>query len=656
MELYETYLGLLRDGASEVVGHALRAVLGLGVLSLLGAWLPLALLERVAPPPEAANGFPRDPLALLPLALAGGLATVATVWTLSLLALRSAAPGSVVLYAVAVACAALGWRRRQALHPRGSRMLAWSLTSALALALALWLYAPTALPVMQDVPRLVFSDFQRDLSVHVDMAGLVRDGGLPMHSLWGGWWDDYYRLRHTGYLVLIAGLSDAFGIGLYQAAVMLWIDATLLIAWGAFALCHALPSGVRAGLTLAALVLGAFTFPELHRVCDPMRRIAGGGLEINVPGYWVAGRGFWNLPQTLSIALAMSSLVALDRFAAVRRAGGRALPLLLASTFLLVASGWMKPSLAVFYGPALLLWLALNRAGFAEYASVLATSLGGVAIYMLPAVLHSLPEAKGWSPALDARQVREVVRFLTMATPALLVLAGTPLVRLSTRGWRHPEAQLLDLAMIAAAGSVLFALLFREDRFVGSGVFQPNIWWGMAACLVLLVPLLGREAFAELRRTGARRAIAWVGLAMLALQAFNGACLAVAYPVLNLRAHEQADAQLLAAARARTAPGTRFAIDPDLQDFDLLAYLSRPVAVRTADSSKSELRVAWAWESFCLRFEGTGLDLLRRFDAILVRSSRRHVGSFLASHGWQRETLERGYELWQRAQRPASAR
>ena len=51
---------------------------------------------------------------------------------------------------------------------------------------------------------------------------------------------------------------------------------------------------------------------------------------------------------------------------------------------------------------------------------------------------------------------------------------------------------------------------------------------------------------------------------MASIQILNGASFAIGYPVLNLRSHAEKRAELLDAARSRTSPGTRFAIDPVL--------------------------------------------------------------------------------------------
>jgi len=668
MELYETYLELLCGGGSAVLGLVLRIGVGLFALVLSGLWLPLVLMgdsRRLGPGGQTPKtGFRRDWALALPVAAGAGLALAVTVWTLSLFAVGSFFPGNLVLYASWVFGAGLAWRARGAVTRDFDRPMVWLFVTFLALGLGLWQHAATELPVLKDVPRLVFSDLQRDLGVHVNMAGLVRDGGLPMQSLWGSGDSEYWWLSHTGHLVLIAGFSQWLGISLYQASSMLWIAGTMVIAWAALALLAGtrIPGLPRVLLVLGTLVWGAFTFPELHRLYDPLREHATGGYELDAPGYWVAGRGFWNFPQTLSITLTLCGLLLFEAFAAARRSRESGRGILVVASVFLVVGGWAKPSLVIFYGPALVLWLILNRSGIREYACVLVPLAVGVLVYAFPALSFALPDAPAWSLVVGREQWATVSGFALMAAPSLVVLSLAAGVRMLSQPGRSEDFRILDLALLASGGSLLFALFFREDQFVGFKVFQPNIWWGMSACIVLLVPLLGREAFAELRLEGWRRVAALAGLGMGLVQVFNGFCLAIAYPTLNLRGHSISDVEVLMAARAKTVPGTRFAIDPLLEDYDLVGYLSRPVIMPVFEPANDlveesvaevsngalvrERRDLEAWRTF---LEGRGraaLDLATRFDALIAHRDRRRVAGILLSRGWHREELGDGFELW----------
>ncbi len=642
MELYPTFLEVLRSGAGAVAGLCLWTGLGLLQLLLIGLWLPLSLTRHQ----DASQ--PCDWTGDLPVALAGGIATAASFWTFSLFAAGSLHAGSLALVAISAFGVGLVWRRRRGLRFAGSHPVAWIAASVFAFGMGLWHHAVTELPVMREIPLLYFSDLHLDVPVHVNMAGLVRDGGLPLHSSWGSSEYAYAPLPHTGHAVLIAGTSAILGISLYQAATVLWIEATLLIAWAAFALFAGtrVPAGVRLVGVVGTLVWGAFAWPEVYLLYDPLRGSADGASRLDLMGTWIAARGFWNLPQVLSIALTLAGLLLLERFGTLRRARAPGLPTLAAATALIAVSAWTKPSLVLLFGPAFLIWLAANRARAREWLCVLLIASGGALVYALPALLVRLPPGPGWSVHVDAEQWRQVAGFLLMATPSLLMLAVSPLLRLLGAGWRDREWRTLDLALLAAGGSLLFALLFREDQFVGYRYFQPNLWWGLSACSVLLVPLLGREAVAAIALDGWRRALAGIGLSIALLQIFNGLCLAAAYPLLGLRSLPASRAETLAAARARTEPGTRFAIDPLLQPLELLPYLSRPVLMLTSFTSEEDRAAHLAWRALCLQGRPDE-TLLERLDAVVTHVGRRGAGAFLESRGWRAESLHADYELWQ---------
>ena len=648
MERYQIFLELLLAGSTTVLGLVFWTGLALLFLLLAGLWLPVTLARATGSCDALGDGWLGGLVAWMPVALAGGLAAGVTAWTLSLLVSGGFFLGNLILCAAGLAGGVVAWRSRQQGGWAGRELGPWLVATAFALLLGFWHHAATELPVSQDVARLVFSDLQRDLGAHVSMAGLVRDGGLPMQNFWGSADYAYWGLAHTGHLVLVAGFSEWLGVSLYQASTLLWNAATLLIAWSALAILAAtrLPVSFRWAVVVATLVWGAFGWPELHRLYDPLRELAGGGFELDSPGYWVAGRGFWNLPQALSIALTAAGLVVVDAFGLVRRSGQTGLALLLGASFLFVCGGWTKPSLVIFYGPALLLWLVLNRVGFREFLGVGLVLGGGALVYALPALFFSLPESPAWTFWPGMEQWEEVAAFVFTAGLGLGVLAvGALLARWKGQDpWNDCRA--LDLALLAAGGSVLFGLLFREDQFVGAPVFQPNIWWGMSGCMILLVPLLGRDAPAQWKRAGGSRWLAGLGLSLAALHLFNGFSLAIAYPTLNLRGHALSDAEVLAQARSSTEPGARFAVDPELQDYDLLGYLSRPVLISSAAVSDRDREDLQAWLGFV---EGRGrasAAWLERFDAALLREDRGQAARGLAARRWSREPLGHGFELW----------
>ncbi|MDG2334416.1 MAG: hypothetical protein P8Q97_09360 [Myxococcota bacterium] len=645
---------LLQGGGPAVVGSVLWSGVGLAVLVLAGLWLPLYLPGGGSRLQEASDEW-KSPWRiqasrLLALSLAAGLATAVAAWTLSLYITGGLMGGNLILLAASLLGVARAWIKRAAISVIFEKPTVWWLVSFFALSLAVWQHVATELPIFHDVPRLVFSDLHRDLGAHVQMAGLVRDGGLPMQSFWGASDNEYWALSHTGHLVLIAGFSELLGVSLYQSATLLWVDATLLIAWGALALMvgSGIPGILRFGVVVATLVWGAFSFPELHRLYDPLRETQGGGFELDAPGFWVAGRGFWNLPQTLSVAITLAGVLVLEGFGHARRRPASGYAVLAATSFLWVAAGLTKPSLVIFFGPAILIWLALNRARAAEFAWVLGILSLGFVMYALPSFLHTLPAAPEWTFFPNAEQASIVGGYLLMAGPALLLLSLAPLLGLVQEAGRAAQFRVLDLALLAAGGSLIFALVFREDQFVGFGVFQPNLWWGISGCAVLLVPLLGRAAWADLWRSGWRRSLAGVGLVMAVLQTFNGLCLALAYPTLNLRGHSVSDAVVLSDGRSKTPAGTRYAVDPMLEDYDLLGYLSRPTIMPSVMGPDSERRLALAWATFAESGRGMPHLFSSRIDAVILHRDRPEASAALRREGWQSESLGDEFELWQK--------
>ena len=652
MDRYETYLGLL--GASEQGVLALAGWWGLALILLLmvGLWLPLGLSPVRAwvvrdAEGESAEG-PMDWSRVLPVALASGLALAVSAWTLSLFLFGGFLLGDATLCLAGLSSIGLAWVRRKQLPGVLGQAGVFVCVSVFALGLGLWHHAATDMPVEQGAARLVFSDLQRDVGAHITMAALVRDGGLPMQNLWGSGEYEYWMLSHTGHLVLISGLSELLGISLYRASSVLWINAMLLTVWAALGLLAGgrIPAAFRFILAGATLVWGAAAFPEFHRIYDPMREASAGGFELDAPGYWVAARAFWNLPQALSIALTFCALLLLQGFAAVRQARPGYPWLLVAATCMAVVGGWTKPSLIVFYGPALLLWLALNRAGTREYASVGIPLVIGGLVYSISTVFFDLPAGSNWSFFPGWEQWSKVGGFILAAGAGLALLALGPLEKLA-KSWNRPaEYRVLDLALLAAGGSVLFSLLFSEDAFVGDRVFQPNIWWGMSASFVLLVPLLGRQGFGMLGDPGWRSLTAGVGLALGLLQAFNGLCLAIVYPALNLRGHLVSDAEVLADAREQTPAGTRFALDPSLQDYDLLGYLARPSLMKARTASVAQSENFDAWQAFVQGGGASRIPFLGSLDAIVLRRDRRSVARALLSRNWVGASLDGRYDLW----------
>jgi hypothetical protein len=297
----------------------------------------------------------------------------------------------------------------------------------------------------------------------------------------------------------------------------------------------------------------------------------------------------------------------------------------------------------IFYGPALILWLGFSGARAAEYAVTVLILAASFLIYLLPDILHELPPHPGWSFAVDSDQWLGVARFLWHAGLSLIIAMLAVAIRSKANRWQCRRWQLLDLGVVAFGGSVLFALFFREDRFVGFIVLQPNIWWGMSACIVLLVPLLAREAMGLLQQGGWYRWAVIAALAVATIQFTNGLIVAVSYPLMNLRTHSAIKAESLDAARRMTGPRTRFAIDPSIS-MDLRPYLSRPSILGSSYSSADNDRAYRAWQVFSGL--GRGEPPLDRLDAVVAHNDRAHISRYFVARGWQSTRLNELYTLW----------
>jgi hypothetical protein len=278
-------------------------------------------------------------------------------------------------------------------------------------------------------------------------------------------------------------------------------------------------------------------------------------------------------------------------------------------------------------------------------------------VYYLPQFLNPLQPGgkgssfaggKGWSFATEPGQWSEVTLFLWHACLSLFIILIVVITRLIANGWRDRQWQILELGLIAFAGSVLFALLFRENQFVGFFVFQPNIWWGICACVVLLVPLISRELVELLKPKGWTRWVVVLGLAVGAVQIVNGLHVAVAYPVMNLRIHEASMAGTLDAARKLTAPNARFALDLSLEEIDLRPFLSRPSLVRANFGSADEKRAYSNWRDFIK--SGKSSPPLDRLDAVVLHRNRRRANLYFEKLGWQSTPINEKYTLWQQVQ------
>jgi hypothetical protein len=345
----------------------------------------------------------------------------------------------------------------------------------------------------------------------------------------------------------------------------------------------------------------------------------------------------------------MAALLILDWYCELRRRGKVHILILAAAVTLITIAGLVKPSLYIFYGPALIIWLAISRARILEFLVTASILFVAVLVYFLPDFLHPVQSGgggRGWSFSKEPGQLSEVALFLWHASLSLTIIMILVITRYIANGWRDRQWQILELGIIAFAGSVLFACLFHEEQFVGFFVFQPNIWWGICACVILLVPLLGRELAELLKLKGWTRWVVVLGLAVGAIQVVNGLHVAVAYPVINLRKHVESKAGTLEAVRKLTEPNARFALDLSLEEIDLRPFLSRPSLLRANFGGPDDKRAYSNWREFIK--SGKSSPPLDRLDAVVLDRNRRHANLYFEKLGWQSTPIDEKYTLWQK--------
>jgi len=638
MDKYLNYISLLESASGPVFAMAAWSVVGLFAAWLSGIWFAMLLKERTdgGDPNQLSN----DWQLLHAVSITVGMATFLCVWTASLYLPIGLSTGSIMLMFPVMYGMFLLWQTD--LQIRWAGHGTFVLVGVITLFIGLWQYVATGLPIDEGTGYLLFSDLHLDLAIHVNKAALITESGLPQINMRASATDGFAGLSHIGHAVLIAGYANLLGISLYGAAAVNWIIATMFIGFGVLALLSrrsGMSTLLKVVVVLATLVWGQFSLSSL---LDPA--YTKSPLITNI---WVASRSYWNVSQVLSIALTLGGLVVLDWYCQQRRQEKMPLLALGGAVGLIALGGLVKPSLVIFFGPALIIWLVLSRARLKEHLVTFVMLQAGVFIFFLPKFMHELPSTPGWNMASDKEQWLGVVSFLWHAGLSLAVGVLLVFSRSIINGWNDRRWRVIDLGVIALGGSVLFALLFRENQFVGFVVLQPNIWWGLSACIVLLVPLVSREVTGLLHRGGWMRWITMLGLAIAFVQIVNGWYVAQEYPVMNPRRHGAILVKTLEAAQQLSEPDTRFALDPSLEHLDLRPYLARPSLMRTSFGSPDDKRAYANWKQF---FKSNRVrPPLDRLDAVVLHKNRERVNLYFDKLGWQPTQLNEQYTLWRSA-------
>ncbi len=647
MSPYDNFLWMITghpDGVFAAVGWAMAT---LGGLLLIGGWLPLLVSwsqTSVTDPNRSASDDSSvlNVVSLLALTLGGGVILLVTIGTLSAYFLKDVFPGVLLSGLVGlVSTTRLLMNLRGRSLRMGTSRGVFAVVTVFAIAMTLWHHTVSEFEYSTPAgPALAFTDLNGDTSFHVYLAVMVREAGLPLRDMYGSPFRDYCPVTHIGHGVLIAGLASVWRISEYHASASLWVSASLLLCWSSVALMTR--SRVSGKFVLAAgvipLVFGPLMLPSIMPLFDPDAALVIG------PG--ISNRMYWNLPQALSTALAAVGLVLFDEYCKRGTNGSGRLTMIGLVTMAIVASGWVKPSLFIFYAPGLLVSLFLQRSRLSDLAMTVGILVVGVIVYLLPAWLVTLPKVPSWSFYPNPEQTSEVAKFVGFGCGGVLLLALSPIKRLF-RELVHPqEPRVLTLPLVAMGGSILFALLFREERFVGFMSFQPNIWWGPSACVLLLIPLLIRYAVSERQIEGWASVVSIAASLLMVLHVLNGLMFALASPAINLRVFPSFFAEAMIAAREQTSPDTRFLLEPRMCYVDLAGFLRRPTLYSTNYMFPEDAQVFDEWNQMFEKSDGSAGTGWTQYDAAIVAESSIRAHKALQSQGWQSQPLNSGFQLW----------
>ncbi|MEZ6052104.1 MAG: hypothetical protein R3C02_12040 [Planctomycetaceae bacterium] len=647
MSSYDSLLRIFADhpaGILAACGVALSTLMG---LLAIGGWLPLIVIRNqrlVIDPQGAIKSVPAelDLVSLLALTLGGGLILVLTLGTLTAYLLKDVLPGMVLSGLTGLPATVwlmMNLRGKSLRWGTSGRVFAF--VTIFAVVMTLWQHTVSEFVyASEEGEKVAYSAMNGDTGFHVYLAIMVRESGLPLRDMYGSPFRDYCAVTHVGHGVLMAGLASVLRVTEYQASTGLWVSASLLLCWSSMSLM--IREQLSGKYVLAAgvipLIFGPLMLPSVLPFLHPQAAL------VIEPG--VANRMYWNLPQAMSTALAAVSLILFDASCRTAITTSGRLKLIVLVAVAIVASGWVKPSLFIFYAPALLVSLVVQRARLIELAASVSVLTVGAVVYLLPAFLVTVPSVPSWKLHPNLEQTIEVARFMVYGCAALLLLAVFPGIRL-LRELVHPrEPRAITLPLVAMGGSLLFAVLFREEQFVGFVTFQPNIWWGPSACALLLIPLLIQHAQRE-ETEGVWASLVGVTASLLmVLHTLSGFQFALACPAINIREYPVGFAQALKAAQEQTSPGTRFLLDPQLNRVDLAGFLRRPSLYSSNYMFPKDSVMLDEWNQLFDQTADTSGSDWTKYNGAIVSEGSTGVQSALEAHDWQFQPLIPGFQLW----------
>lgn len=624
------------DYLAHLVGASGELLLRCAAVALLavwfwfaGAWV-LGLLQRRGP---SIRSLP----AVAAAGIGMGLAFCLLVWTACLFVGASLWVGNAI---VAVVTVVAGMRQREhvLVRPDLAMPRVFVAVTLGALALGIWQYG--AFETVTDRGALLFNDRYGDVPSHLHMAGLIADSGLPRISTYGLTGESHHPLVHSGYAVILIG-AHSFGLGLYQSLSCLWILAYVVLGWSCLALLE------RRIDRPFALVLGAL-IPLFWAGLWPVEwhgwwpDALGVSAADQLEGFLrklknVSGIMYHNFPQTWAVAMTAVGLWCFDSYARHPERRGY----LVATMASIVASGWIKPSLAFLFAPALVIVLVLRRAKVGDFLVVILGFAVGVFGYLLPSFFAELPDARAWELGPDGKGSSRVFwHFAKGATGGLLVVAF--FARDALRRALTSASAWVGVTIVAAGGGAMFALLFRESGLQG----QPNLLWGASGSIALFAAFVVGWCAGDSEVVGPKPARI-AGWALLAVHAWTGLTYAVIYPTFNVRQVDARVESVYAFAREHTRPTDRFLLDPMVEVGDAIMYLRRPV-LRTLVMVSDEGRAEYArWVRF-LEDGNTGdFEVVQRRDAVILAGNRREAKRTLEGDGWRLvEGLPGKLTLW----------
>lgn len=629
-------------GVLSVTGLA-----GISMLMLLsvGGWLPLMCqLPRMGSQDASAGTPPPRIVEILTLMLGGGIILTVTLGTLSAYLSKSVVPGMVLsgVLGFPLSVRFLAGLRGRILN-WGTNRFAFGAVTVFAMGISLWHHAVSEFEYSQGSQRMVgYTDLNGDTSFHVYLATTVRNFGLPLRDLYGSPHREYSQVMHTGHGVLIAGLASVLGVSEFKVSASLWVTAALLLSWSSMAVVmrSKLSGGMVFVCGVIPLVFGPLMLPSVLPFFRPVAALA-----ID-PG--IANRMYWNLSQALSTALVAVGLVLFDKYCrrVIGGAGERQMLILVTTT--IVVSGWIKPSLFIFYAPALMVTLLLQRARLLNIAVSIGVFAAGTVVYLLPGLLVDVPDVPPWSFHPNRAQTIEVGRFIAFGCGAALLLAISPVIRLVRELFHPQDPRVLTLPLVAMGGSLLFALLFREERFVSFKSFQPNIWWGPSACVLLLLPMLIRHAARQARVKERASVVSITASVLMVIHVINGMQFAMATPAINPRSFPLMKAETMHAAQGKTSPETRFLLDPEIAHVDLAGFLSRPALYTTNYMFPEDREILKDWVQLFEEPKKSAGSGWAAYDAAIVSYDAKRAHEAMQQHGWSGVTLTPRFQLWTR--------